>query len=271
MDWAGVTVQWRAMSSIHIERHGLGPKPLVLLHGWAMHGGIFATLIEALTAQYTLYVVDLPGHGHSRNGSVPLTLDDCARAIVEVTPPAIWVGWSLGGLIALHAASEYPRNVLALGMLCASPCFVRGADWPHGVNVNVFRRFAGDLDHDYRGTLLRFLALEAMGSADAKADTRALREIVFARGEPDKHALQQGMVLLEETDLRSTVSQLSQPSVWIAGARDRLVSSAAMQWGATQCQGSFAAMEHAGHAPFLGAADRVAECMHAAWPQVSAG
>jgi len=51
------------MSGLHVESTGEGP-PLVLLHGWAMHGGLFAPLVPALARRYRVSVVDLPGHGH---------------------------------------------------------------------------------------------------------------------------------------------------------------------------------------------------------------
>ena len=52
--------------SLHVERSGHGPD-VVLLHGWAMHGGVFAPLVERLASRFTLYLVDLPGHGYSRD------------------------------------------------------------------------------------------------------------------------------------------------------------------------------------------------------------
>ena len=120
------------MAGLHVETTGHGPD-LVLLHGWAMHGGVFAPLIERLRAHRCLHVVDLPGHGGSRDSDVALTLDACVAAIRAIVPAdAEWCGWSLGGLVALHAA----RSGVAMSrltMLCASPCFVKRADWPHGV------------------------------------------------------------------------------------------------------------------------------------------
>ena len=91
--------------TLHIETHGSGPIPLVMLHGWAMHGGIFAPLVDTLRDRCTMHLVDLPGHGFSRDCGLSLQPAACARAIAEATPPAIWLGWSLGGLIALQAAS----------------------------------------------------------------------------------------------------------------------------------------------------------------------
>ena len=105
---------------LHVERIGNGP-PLVLLHGWAMHGGIFAPLVEALRGHRTLHVVDLPGHGHNRDCGVPLQLEACAQAVLDAVPDAPWCGWSLGGLIALAAASKHPQCIPALAMLCTGP------------------------------------------------------------------------------------------------------------------------------------------------------
>ena len=237
--------------SLHVERHGHGPVPLVLLHGWAMHGGVMAPLVEALAARCTLYVVDLPGHGHSRASRVPLAPSACAQAIAAATPPAIWMGWSLGGLIALTAALEQPQNVRALGMLCATPRFTRGADWAFGSDGELVHQLALDLETDYHATIERFLALEAMGSADPRGELRHLRQLAFARGEPDLRVLQEGIRILETSDLRARLGGLGQPSAWIAGRRDRLVPPQAMAWSAAAAGGRFHQIDHAGHAPFF--------------------
>ncbi len=73
-----------------------------------------------------------------------------------------------------------------------------------------------------------FLALDTLGSAHARSELRSLRETLTARGEPAPEALQQGLSLLERTDLRRALPQLARPSLWIAGQRDRLVPAAGM-------------------------------------------
>ncbi len=242
--------------SLHIAIQGRGPVPVVLIHGWAMHGGIFAPLVEALAERCTLYVVDLPGHGHSRESTLPLEPRACAEAIASATPPAIWLGWSMGGLVALRAASEL-KQVRALAMLCATPKFVRDDSWPYGNDASLVRQLADDLHTDYHATLERFFALEAMGSADPRAELRRLREDAFSRGEPDARVLQEGIRLLETTDMRGVLPGLDIPSAWIAGRRDRLVTAEAMAWSAEQCGGRAEVIAHAGHAPFIGHTDAV--------------
>ena len=245
-------------AQLHVEVVGRGP-PLVLLHGWAMHGGVFAPLVERLRERCTLHLVDLPGHGRSRDCGVPLALDACTDAIVAQVPAAPWCGWSLGGLFALHAAATRPRQVPALAMLCASPRFVRGEDWPHGVSAEIFRDFATGLRDDYRGTLGLFVALEAFGSEHGKDEIRALRGALFARGEPAAGVLADGLQLLETADLRGALPGLQVPSLWLAGRRDRLVAPRAMLAAAALAPGAEAGVvEHAGHAPFLTHADAVA-------------
>jgi len=248
--------------NLYIDRQGSGPIPLVLLHGWAMHGGVFEGLVAALRERCTLYVVDLPGHGYSRESALPLEPRACAAAIAEATPPALWVGWSLGGLIAQQAALDLPKSVRALGVIGSTPKFSRGENWPYGSDPVLVRQLATDLETDYHATIERFLALEAMGSKDPRGELRHLRSLVFARGEPDLRILQEGIRILDTTDLRDEIATLSQPNAWICGRLDRLASSAAMQWSAERAGGQFTQIDHAGHAPFFGHVDAVVAALN---------
>ncbi|MFZ5655753.1 MAG: pimeloyl-ACP methyl ester esterase BioH [Pseudomonadota bacterium] len=248
---------------MHIETHGHGPS-IALIHGWAMHGGLFAPLVERLRDRFRLHLVDLPGHGHARDSDRPLDPAALSRELADAVPDAVWLGWSLGGQFALRIALDAPERVRGLVMVASSPRFVQGGDWPHGVRPSLFRDFGEALSKDFRATLDGFLALEALGSASAQAELRELRAQAFARGEPAPQALLRGLELLDAVDLRGELPALAVPSLWISGRRDRLVPAGAMPAAAALAPQAESLVVHdAGHAPFLGAADAVAAAIGA--------
>ncbi len=261
------------MNTLHVDRSGRGPV-LLLVHGWAMHGGIFAGLAEALAARFRILRVDLPGHGGSRSSSVPLALDAVADDLVEVLDaaaadaehrddgPALVVGWSLGGLFAMAFAARHPARVRGLGMIAASPRFVQASDWPAGMDSQVFERFAEELVRDDHGTLDRFLMLQAQGSAQPRDELRFLRAMLFERGQPAAHALHEGLGLLQSSDLRAELPKLAMPSLWLGGRRDHLVSTPALQAAASLApHATLRVFENAGHAPFLSQPQAVADAL----------
>lgn len=248
---------------MHIETHGDGPS-LALIHGWAMHGGLFRPLVERLRDRYTLHLVDLPGHGHARDSDMPLDPHALSLLLVDAAPDAVWLGWSLGGQFALRNALDHPDRVRGLVMLASSPRFVTGDDWPHGVKPTLFRDFGEALSQDFRGTLDGFLALEALGSTSAQTELRDLRAHAFERGEPAPAALLRGLELLDEFDARDDLANLRVPSLWISGRRDRLVPAGAMPAAAELAPNATSlVIRDAGHAPFLGAAEEVAQAIDA--------
>ena len=50
--------------TLYRESHGEG-QPLILLHGWGMHSGMFQHVVRAASDLAKCIIIDLPGHGHS--------------------------------------------------------------------------------------------------------------------------------------------------------------------------------------------------------------
>jgi pimeloyl-[acyl-carrier protein] methyl ester esterase len=242
------------MSGVHVESSGHGP-PLVLLHGWAMHAGIFGPLRAQLARQHRVHAVDLPGHGHSAP-ITPCTLDDVVAAVsgaLEAEPaPLSVLGWSLGGLVALRWARLQPRRVERLVLMCTTPRFVAGDDWPHAMSAQTLSRFGDELHIAWQLTVQRFLALQVHGSEHGRVALAALRDQLWARGEPSPAALRATLDVLATADLRAQVPDIVQPALVVAGARDTLAWPAAGRWLAEALpNGSLAEIAGAAHAPFL--------------------
>lgn len=234
------------------ERQGSGPD-LVLVHGWGMHGGIWGDLPARLAQHFRVTTLDLPGHGRSRTTGESLPLAAFTDSVAELCPaPAIWLGWSLGGLIALDAARRHPHKVAKLVLVGATPKFVQVPDWPHAMSNDVFADFGRSLVQDYRATLLRFLSLHAGVSEASRALLKQLRAQLFIHGEPQPEALAAGLAILEQTDLRAGLADVRVPTLVVHGSHDRLAPPAAGEYLAAQLPcARLLRMEGAGHAPFL--------------------
>lgn len=225
---------------------------LALLHGWGMNGDVWDTVQPALAESHRVTTIDLPGHG--RSGALDdYTLPAQATAVASVLPArSVLVGWSLGGLIAQQIALDFPRRVSALVLVASSPRFVRGDDWPDAMQAEVLAGFAEALQDDYRKTINRFLAIQALGSEHAREELRLLRERVFAHGEPDPAALAGGLDILGRTDLRARLPEVGCPVLIVSGERDTLFPlAAARRTRAMLPEAELAVIEGAGHAPFL--------------------
>lgn len=239
-------------SGLYVESVGSGPE-IVLLHGWGMHAGVWEDVVEPLADHYRVTVMDLPGYGYSRGQQTGHTLRDLSQAVAAAAPlRAIWVGWSLGGLITQRLAIDAPERMARLVLVASSPCFVQRSDWPHGMEPEVLRQFSDNLASDYRAALNRFLALEVHDSENAPQQLRLLREIVFQHGEPDAGALADGLAILETEDLRSELNKITCPTLLLMGRRDVLVpSSAGAAMTKLMPHARLHVFERAGHALFL--------------------
>jgi pimeloyl-[acyl-carrier protein] methyl ester esterase len=243
---------------LHVESRGQGPD-LVLLHGWAMHGGMWGPWLDGLVGEARLHIVDLPGHGHSPWVTEASDLPGLAEAVVPLVPRgATILGWSLGGMVALELARRHPGHVQALVLVATTPKFLAGPDWEHGLEPAVLNGFAQGLEADSRRTVQNFLALQARGDERAAATLRALRDRIVSRGEPDRRALAAGLHILSSVDLRHELPRIALPALVIAGAHDRLTPCAAGRELADRLpRGTLRIIERSGHVPFLSHPDQV--------------
>lgn len=238
--------------TLQVESRGKGPD-LVLLHGWALHGGMWGPWLDELALHARLHLVDLPGHGHSPWSDDVKGLPDLARAVGRKVPRgATLLGWSLGGMIALELARQDPGLAGALILVATTPKFVASDDWEHGMQAAVLDEFARGLAGDHRRTVQNFLALQTRGDERSLETLRLMRRNLEAHGPPDTRALEAGLEILRKTDLRQALAGIALPTLVIAGDHDRLTPpGAGRALAAALRQARYREIPRSGHAPFL--------------------
>jgi pimeloyl-ACP methyl ester carboxylesterase len=126
---------------LHTVRRGQGP-PIVFVHGMGTSAATWERCMDLLADRFTLIAVDLLGHGQSPVPDDPgeytrdrtlADLDDVLDDVLaEFETPAVLVGHSLGGYLALAHAATRPGAARAIVVLNTGPGFrdpVKREEW----------------------------------------------------------------------------------------------------------------------------------------------
>lgn len=94
-------------------------NPIVLLHGFPLHRGVWKGQLDPLAVGNRVIAFDLPGYGQASTLRTPESLESLS-AVVDASihaiasPPAVLVGHSMGGYVALHRYADHPERIRAL-------------------------------------------------------------------------------------------------------------------------------------------------------------
>ena len=230
------------------------PAPVVLIHGFGFHASVWEPLVARLGGDYTARAVDLPGYG-----AAPEPAPDAPPDWPE---DAHWVGWSLGGVLALDAVRR-GRRPRSLALLGAAPRMVRSGDWPHAIEPAAFAAFADAVARDPAAALTRFAVLVARGDRRERQVREQLRAHAAA---PAAGTLRRGLAALRQADLRDAwaAHPVAQLSLW--GEHDALLPAAgAAAARALRPADPAAVVPGAGHAPLLSDPAFCAERLRRFW------
>ena len=219
---------------------GDGPS-LVLLHGWAFNSDIFQSLIDKYKANYRITVIDLPGHGRSRDidGNIESWCNELTKLIPE---QSILLGWSLGGLLSTYIASQIEIRKLIL--VAATPCLVNNENWNYGISSEVFDQFAINLKNDSTKSLKRFVSLQSKDKSQLQELYKSIQKY------PASHsALNTGLEIIINSDLRDIYKDIEVPKTTILGSLDTLVPVKIKEW--YEAVGSQTSIIRSGHLPFI--------------------
>src|SRR4051812_13023771 len=268
MDVRGVTY--------HVSQEGdpASEPAVILLHGFSGSGADWGDLIPRFRAAGRAVVaIDFIGHGRSETSGDPArysmdeTVLDLERILAGLDlPRADWVGYSMGGRVALHFALAHPARVRSLVLESASA----GIEDPGSRERrrHADDALAGRIEErgiewfaDYWGTLPLFETQWELPPATL-ASLRARRLANHPAGLA--HSLR-GMGQGAHDPLDARLPSLGRDTLFLAGERDPKYVDVARRASRAVPGSACVIVPGAGHTVHLEAPDAFAEALASHW------
>ncbi|MGH1461488.1 MAG: alpha/beta fold hydrolase [Neptuniibacter sp.] len=235
-------------------RENAGSPELVMLHGWGMSSKVWGGFADALSEYFSLTLIDLPGLGHSAEFPDPYTTESVVNILKDNVPDqAVWLGWSMGGQIAIAFADSFPERVSKLITIASNPCFVKRENWPTAMDEATHAQFEQSLANNVKKTLSRFCMLQTQGADQSKETLKMLKGIL---AETTHSAANESLSPLRE-DIRPLLSTLTLPILQLFGEKDLLVPVAASSACERLTGQKAITYSGAGHLPFYSHQDKL--------------
>ncbi|MGG7604997.1 alpha/beta fold hydrolase [Massilia sp. BKSP1R2A-1] len=201
-----------------IERHGSGPRALILVPGLSSGGWVWQQMVRDFAATNTVYVVTLPGFdGRPAVSGDPF--DNARDALAELiasrrlAKPVI-VGHSIGATLSYALAQEYPDRLGGVVGIDGLPVFPRTEDlapeqraaMAEGVRKQM-AALAGPSFAASQQQYMRSIGMTDIGKADDAAK-------LSARSDPQAVGAYAGAVM--GRDLRPGMNKITVPVLLLA-------------------------------------------------------
>lgn len=239
---------------------GVG-APILLVHGWAGHGGFFHDLAARLARTNRVLTLTLRAHPGSGHGSAPLTIETLADDIVEFVETldlkgVVALGWSMGAMALWAAAPKLGARLAGLIVEDMAPRLINDASWGYGLagdySADDVAATLNDIRADWPAHVARFAPRMFARNGDPAQIAWAAAEMSKA----DPEAMASFWASMARQDFRGVLTRITQPMLVIGGAESQVYPDRATAFVAhTAPKGERVVIPGAGHVPHLEAPD----------------
>ncbi len=199
---------------------------MILLHGWTVTADLnWYQCYEALGHHFRVVAMDHRGHGRGIRSRRPFRLEDCADDVAALAQalglgPAILVGYSMGGPVALLTWRRHPGLVAGMALCATAARFSRQDPserlfYSSLLGLSVAARLAPDIVRRPLATAFARRRVEGLPLSDWLTE-----ELVSG----DPAAVLQAGSAIGSFDARSWLPQVNVPTAVVVTASDTVVS-----------------------------------------------
>ena len=245
--------------NIYYEDNGNGVAAIILIHAWGMNLRAWdGTVPHLVDAGHRVVTLDHRGCGLSDKDfddmSINAIAGDVVALVAELGLEKVMLnGWSIGGAVAIEAASILKSTCCSLALTCpAAPVYLQKDDFPHGGTEEVLSGTLAALKAD-RPNFLKGLA-QGIYSADVSEEVIDWTWSLFLAASP---MTANTLAELGPLDQRATLSALHIPMISFVGSNDALADPAVGRSVADfNADTVIVELEHSGHVPLIEEADK---------------
>jgi pimeloyl-ACP methyl ester carboxylesterase len=245
--------------------------PIVLVHGWAAHGGFFDDLRGRLSKSHRVLTPTLRGHPGSGHGSAPLTIETLADDIAHFCEMldlkgVIALGWSMGAMALWGAAAKLGPRLSGIIVEDMAPRLINDASWSFGLAGYGAEDVAGtlkEINGDWPTYVARFSPrMFAPGLNETRPELAAWAVSEMSKADPENMA--SFWASMAEQDFRATIARITQPMLVIHGGDSQVYPDEASAFIArTAPNAKHIVIAGAGHVPHQEAPDAFFENVEA--------
>jgi pimeloyl-[acyl-carrier protein] methyl ester esterase len=246
---------------------------LLFMHGWGTDSSVWDGSAKEIADGRPWRALDLPGHGGTERWDSE-TLAPALREIAAVTAEAdgngtIGIGWSLGGMALLKAASLEPTLFKALVLVSTGASFVARPGLEFGAPRARVRMMLEGMRNKTEETINKFYPLNFTAE---EAKSRQAKEFISHYAPPgpirctapgsteppgcypafDYTEITNALAALGSIDLRAEAKGLTVPTLILHGAKDSVCSvEAGTALHELLKNSKMERFTETGHAPFI--------------------
>jgi len=243
-----------------------GQPTILLLHGWTLSADLnWFTVYDSLARHGRVLAIDQRGHGRGLRSEQPFTLDDAADDAAALLDhldagPAIVVGYSMGGSVAMVQWRRHPATVAGLVLQST------GLQWRASARERVLWSGMAMVEYGLRfgtprGLTERYLRMATEQRPDLKPHLPWLKAEA-RRADPTSIAA--AGRALTAFDARSWAGSIDVPTVVVVSEHDRLIRPSRQHELAAAIPGAEVMEVDAAHNGWMVKPEEVAEALERA-------